>query len=206
MMDMNRLIDLRCRMVSLIGKTADSRPFVCEGSPFECEVFLVGLNPASAMSGDFWEFWSDDYGFDKRGWFEAYKQERRNRPLAPGKKRKNEISNTRSIIEWVIEEAHPVKCLETNIYAKPSKDKKELKAFLKTLGLEEQKRLIAPFDYLLQQIKPKLVVAYGDDAVKYLKVQNLESELKCEPQHFARRWSEKKARELGIHIRKACTA
>ena len=118
MMDTEELSDFSRGMNRLIGRPTDLRPFVCEGSPLECEVFLVGINPASEMSNDFWDFWSDSYGFDKRTWFEKYKLERMNRPLRPGKKRRNAVSNTRRVIEWILEEAKPIKCLETNIYAK----------------------------------------------------------------------------------------
>ena len=209
MSNVDELADFRCEMVSLcsklteFGKLTNLRPFVCDGSPLECDAFIVGFNPASEMSVDFWDFWSDDCGFDKPTWFETYKLERRNRPLKPGKKRKNEISNTRRVIERVITEACPVKCLETNIYAKPSESKPELEALLKTLSSEEQSRITAPFDFLLHQITPKLVVAHDKDAAKLLQAQNLENKLMC-VSHFARGWSGEKARELGLTIREAC--
>ena len=191
----------------------DLRPFVCEGSPLECEVFIVGTNPATEMSIAPWEHWSDDYGFRKYGkgnWFEAYKEERRNRPLKPGRTRRNKVSRTRRRINLVIEGAHPVKCLETNIYAKPSENEDELKAFLVPLSCDEQKRLIAPFDYLLEQIKPKLVVAHGECSQEYLRqqCQTLEA-LGCEKwceDHFASRgregYTNAKAEALGCRIHK----
>ena len=40
----------------VLNRETDLRPFVCEGSPIECESFLVGINPASEMSVDFWDF------------------------------------------------------------------------------------------------------------------------------------------------------
>ena len=204
MNNVDGLADFGREMVSLLGKPTDLRPFVCEGSPLECEVFIVGINPASEMSDDFWDFWSDNRGFDKYTWFERYKSERRTRPLKPGKKRRNAISNTRRVIGWVIEEASPTKCLETNIYAKPAASEPELKALLKTLSSEERNRITAAFDYLLQRIAPKLVVAHGDKTAEYLQARNIECNLKC-VSHFSRRWSEAKARELGLAIRTACT-
>jgi hypothetical protein len=203
MNNVDELADFSREMVSLICKPTDLRPFVCDGSPLECDAFIVGINPASEMSGDFWDFWSDSRGFDKPAWFDKYKIERRNRPLKPGKTRRNEISNTRRVIQWVIEEASPTKCLETNIYAKPAASEPELKALLKTLSLEERNRIITPFNYLLRRIAPKLVVAHGCEAGEYLQAQNLKCKLKCVP-HFSRRWSEAKARDLGLNIRKAC--
>lgn len=190
----DELVDFSREMVSLIGKPSDLRPFVCNGSPIECEVFIVGINPASEMSCDFWDFWSDSHGFDKCTWFETYKAERRNRPLKPGKTRRNEVSNTRRVIEWIVGEAYPTKCLETNIYAKATEE---------ALDLEGRNRITAPFDYLLDRIAPKLVVAHGEDAAEHLHAQNPECELMCVP-HFARGWSEKRARELGLAIREAC--
>ena len=202
MRNVDELADFSREMVSLIGKPTDLRPFVCDGSPLECEAFIVGTNPASEMSGDFWDFWSDSRGFDKPAWFDRYKIERRNRPLKPGKTRRNEISNTRRVIEWIIEEASPVKCLETNIYAKPTESKPELEALLKTMSSEERSRITAPFDYLLNQIAPNLVVAHDKDAEAYLQARNFNPIIPV--RHFSRGWSEAKARELGLTIRKAC--
>lgn len=178
---------------SLIGKPTDLRPFVCEGSPLACEVFLVGFNPASPMSVDFWDFWKDSYGFNKCAWFEKYKEERQNRPLEPGKTRRNEVSKTRRIIDVIVENARPVRCLETNIYAKATE---------KGVDLEEQDRVTAPFDFLLRKVEPRLVIAHGREAEDYLQGQDLPCELKC-VKHL-RFWSLQDARDLGVFIRGYC--
>lgn len=193
-METSRLHEFSCGLASLIGRPTDLRPFVCEGSPLDCDVFLVGINPASEMSVDFWHFWSDSYGFDKRAWYEEYKEERRNRPLKPGRKKRNEVSNTRRIIEEVVLGASPVKCLETNVYAKATKQ---------ALDLEEQDRITAPVDYLLRKVAPKLVIAHGQDAAAYLQTQDLPCELMC-VSHFARGWSYQRASEFGLRIRRYC--
>ena len=52
------------RLAALIGKPTDLRPFVCDGSPLDCRVFIVGFNPASALDEDFWKFWDPSIGFD----------------------------------------------------------------------------------------------------------------------------------------------
>lgn len=39
---------------SLIGQPTDLRPFVCEGPPLACPVFIVGYNPATEMTADWW--------------------------------------------------------------------------------------------------------------------------------------------------------
>ena len=133
-------------LASLIGRPTDLRPFVCEGSPLECDAFLVGINPATRMPVDFWEFWSDSYGFDKRAWFERYRVEQETRPPKPGRTRRYKVSPTRRIIEEIVHGASPVKCLETDIFAKAAKQASDL---------EERCRITAPFDYLLRQVAPK---------------------------------------------------
>ena len=56
------------QLADLLGRPSRARPFVCEGSPLDCEIFIVGFNPATEM-GDFWQFWRTGYGFDKNAWF-----------------------------------------------------------------------------------------------------------------------------------------
>ena len=192
-MDTSGLNEFSRGLTSLIGKPTDLRPFVCEGSPVQCDAFLVGTNPASQMSVDFWDFWSDSYGFDKSAWFERYKEERKTRPLKPGRKRRNEVSNTRRIIEEVVQAARPVKCLETNIYAKATKQ---------TSDLDERSKISTSFDYLLHQVAPRLVIAHGKDAAEYLRAQDLPCKLMC-VKHF-RFWSKRNTRDLGLCIRKYC--
>lgn len=180
------------------------RPFVCDGSPFECEVFIVGLNPATEMSIDPWKYWSDDYGFQKCRWFREYAETYHEHQRKAGKKRITLMSPSRERIECVVRGACPVKCLETNIYAKPSKNKDELKLFLKKLSCDDQKRLTAPFETLLKQVKPKLVVIHGTDAQQHFRQQNQTLEaLGCEKWcegHFSRNWSKVKAHALGCRI------
>lgn len=72
-------------LVELIGQPTTQRPFVCAGSPLECNVFIVGFNPASPMEGDWWADWSTLHGFDKETWMVRYLDERKNRPLKPEK-------------------------------------------------------------------------------------------------------------------------
>jgi hypothetical protein len=88
------------------------RPFVCEGSPLDCQIFIVGFNPATT-NVSFWDFWRLPYGFDKKAWLPMYESEREEQ----GKKRQ---SSTRKRIERIVEAAWPLKCLETNIHAVPS--------------------------------------------------------------------------------------
>ena len=194
----------------LIGNPTDLRPFVCEGSPLECKIFIVGFNPATALKRSFWSFWQPEYGFQKTEWLEVYKQERRDKPLPPGKKRRNAISNTRRVIEWITTEAKPMKCLETNIYAKPTPQARDLR---------EQERATQSFDFLLRAIRPQVMLLHGQDAVKHLetifdvqlkpdrlqpiRVEWGEVGVMAVP-HLSRGWSKKRAREVGQLLRTVC--
>lgn len=104
-------------LAALIGAPTDLRPFVCDGSPLTCDVFIVGFNPATTMSSEFWQFWRTGVGFDKVAWFAAYKKDRQLKPLKPGKTRRNAVSPSRRVIEMILEGAAPYRCLETNIYS-----------------------------------------------------------------------------------------
>lgn len=194
----------------LIGKPTDLRPFVCEGSPLQCRIFIVGFNPATELKRSFWDFWQSEYGFQKMEWLKVYKQERRDKPLSSGKTRRNEISNTRRVIEWIIAEAIPVKCLETNIYSKPTE---------KARDLREQERATQPFDFLLRTIHPQVMLLHGQDAVKHIETK-FKTQLKLDRMqyikaewgaievmavtHLSRGWSEKRAQEIGEILRSTC--
>jgi hypothetical protein len=132
---------------NIVGRPSSLRPFVCEGSPFDCEVFIVGYNPATAMDGDWWRFWKAGYGFEKdRCWNEYIDQ------------RGGEISKTRKCIEAIVADLNPVRVLEANIDARPSKQKSEYPTPVTT-----------PFDFLLAALTPKVVIAHGTDAVAHLQ-------------------------------------
>lgn len=193
---MAALDDFERNLASLIGNPTDLRPFVCDGSPLDCKAFIVGVNPATEMSADFWHFWRSGYGFDKPAWYEAYKVERQQRPLKPGKTRRNPISNTRRVIEWILEEANPVPVLETNIYAAPTEQ---------ALDLTSAQRLTAPFDFLMESIQPRVIVVHGNDAASHLQDKDPKANVIAVP-HFSRRWSQASARLLGQQIRRECDA
>lgn len=179
---------------SLIGEPTDLRPFVCDGSPVSCEAFIVGFNPATAMSSGFWRFWNSTRGFDKADWFAQYLAERQSRPLKPGKTRRNKLSNTRRVIGWITDAAAPVLCFETNIYAAATEA---------AADLTERERVTAPFDFLLRTVKPKLVVTHGMDAREHLRGAHIECKV-ITVSHFSRGWSQVKAQELGHQIRGLC--
>lgn len=190
---MTDLVAFEMELRALIGQPTDLRPFVCIDSPLRCDVFIVGFNPATTLAADFWHFWRSGSGFDKVAWFEEYKRERQLRPLKLGKTRRNAVSNTRRVIEWVIEAASPAHCLETNIYSAPTAQAADL-----TL----KQRATAPFDLLLSKINPSVIVAHGLDAVAHVRSKSPSAHVLAVA-HFSRGWSQAKARSLGQQIRLA---
>lgn len=193
---MNTLDDFQARLEAAIGRPATSRPFVCQGSPLDCRVFIVGFNPATEISADFWEFWTPGYGFNKTAWFDAYKAERQSKPLRPGKTRRSAVSPTRRVIEWICEAASPVRCLETNIYSTATPDMN---------SLSQADRDAALFRFLVEAVKPSVIVAHGKDAGQEAERFSDHAKILAVP-HFSRGWSEKKARELGAELRLLATA
>ena len=94
------------------------------------------------------------------------------------------------MIEWILAGAAPVRCLETNIYAAPTDQMSDL---------ETKQRLTAPFDFLLDVIRPRLIIAHGADASRHYHQLRLEATVVAVP-HFSRGWSQTAARELGLSI------
>jgi len=180
--------------IELRGLCADQteRPFICDGSPLDCEVFIVGFNPATEMCSDFWSFWDSDRGFNKQEWLDAYTSERNARQLKPGEQRRNTTSNTRRVIGWILNFLGPeVRCLETNIYSMATKKERDL---------PKSKRQTAIFEHLLDAIEPRVIVSHGEKARKYLETQSLQSALITE-RHFSRGWSELRAKALADRIK-----
>lgn len=124
---------------------SDAWPFLCEGSPLECRVFLVGLNARS--STPFWEFWGTE-GFDKQAWLAEYLR------------REKTLGKTRRQIEILLESLSPIKCLETNLYTAVSPRLAELPRKLRTTDV---------FEFLLSTIRPTVVFAHGKKVRKHFQ-------------------------------------
>ncbi len=172
------------------------RPFLCEGSPFGCEVFLVGINPGTDTP--FWPFWSVRDGCDKAGWLKEYFD--RHRRLGPTRKR----------IERLLKAAHPARVLETNVFHRSSKRESALPREHQTTGV---------FDFLLKTLHPRVMFVYGDSAVKHLaKLTNCSLQLsKFTPvqyqghkfdiiagNHLAYQWSYDAVDQLGYALKERC--
>lgn len=175
-------------LAARIGRPTDLRPFVCEGSPLSCDIFLVGFNPATTMQADFWEFWRPGYGYEKVAWFQRYLEERAAKPLKPGKTRRLPISPTRRNMESFVEGAAGVRVLETNIFAAASDDMK---------SLDLANREIAPFRFLLEVIRPKVIVVHGKPAVEAIRKFDTQAKVIAADHHFSRKTTKEKARNYG---------
>ncbi len=186
-----------------IGRPAYVRPFVCEGSPLECSAFIVGSNPATALSLDYWSFWESGYGFRRDAWAEASRAQRR----AAGKA---DATPTRRMLTRIIAAAAPVRCLDTNVFSTPTPAERDLPPELRQTGV---------FDLVLHSVRPAAILAHGREAAEHLRrlfgVERLPAE-RFEPtpapwgavrvravRHLSRGWSYAGAEALGRSLREA---
>lgn len=144
-------------LAGAIGSPTTLRPFVCHGSPLDCEVFVVGYNPATAMDGDWWRYWRSGKGFDREAWWSDYLAQRGGKP-----------SKTRKRSDAILGALEGVRCLEANIDARPSKRKSQY-----------PKPVTAPFDFVLSACRPKVIIAHGVDAVRHLSARTSAHVIEC---------------------------
>ncbi|MFY4713440.1 hypothetical protein ACVCH0_01070 [Burkholderia glumae] len=116
----------------------------------DCRVFIVGCNPATDTGTPFWRYWREGYGFDRATWEIDYRSTRSSRG-------QREVSNTRRAITVLAESCAPLKCLEANVYAKPTKTQSDL------AGGDTSNSLL---DFLVSRIRPQWIVAHGQIATK----------------------------------------
>ena len=136
-------IDSRIRQ--LTGEHIESRPFVCSGSPIGCAVAEIGINPGTPTP--FWPHWSLATGFDKRAWLANYLS------------RHGKFGPTRRNIDLFTESLYPVRCIELNLYDRFSPRAADLSRDLKRTDV---------LDYMLEAVRPRLVLVHGDDPAEYL--------------------------------------
>ncbi len=176
------LTDFEDALKTLMNGDSFLRPFICNGSPLECDSFIVGLNPATELPKPFWSYWESANGFRKDIWFQDYVSHRMSKPLKPGKTRRNPVSTTRKIIEKIVNGVPNHKFLETNIYSKDSSQYSDLQLNDKNTEI---------FKYLVDTIKPKLMILHGQDSHIIGKSMSLNAKVIC-VSHFAGRdgsWS-----------------
>ena len=191
---------LTAKLEEILAKDPNVRPFVCDGRPEECRVFIVGTNPATAMREPFKDFWSSESGFDKKAWFKSY-----------GDQRDGKWSPTRHVIEGVIEAAPGVGFLETNVYATATASEADI--------LSEH-RDSDFFKVLVETVRPKVIIAHGREAYRtvgtffrctlkpsreFVTVPVSEDCVVLAMPHFSRGWSYKlpsggRAGDLGRYV------
>jgi len=107
------------------------------------------------------------------------------------------LSNTRRVIKWIkdelLEHKHDLHLMVTNIYPYPTKQKSELN--------NEQKQTKI-FDFLIHNLKPKVIVTHGIDATKYVNNLKLSITVINSPKHFAIGFSKESAKNLAENIKK----
>lgn len=174
----------------IIGRPSLLRPFVCDGSPYNANVFIVGFNPASASPRDFWSFWDDENGFNKQRWFESYLIDRASQSSNNRHSKRSPVSNTRRVITW-LEQAEPsLTFLETNIYSFPTRTASDL---------DRGHQVTEAFDFLLEELSPSLIVTHGKKAFELLDSRMENRKLIGVP-HFSRGWSRAKANALASRM------
>jgi len=143
---MSALADFRVGLESL-ALDPDDRPFLCSGSPLECRAFVVGFNPATTVPGGFWQFWSDETGYDREAFMRAYLA---TRSLRGGRPRIEAISGA----------LPKAACLETNILSLPTAKASDLAASRKTTAV---------FEYLFDKVRPQIVFLHSNGPIAYLE-------------------------------------
>lgn len=148
------------QLTQQLAQLQQPRPFVCDGDPLTCDVFIVGFNAATEMKAPFWQFWSNEQGFNRANWFATYVKERAEKPLKPGKTRRLAVSRTRACIELIVGELAPWRCLETNLYMTATASANELAA---------AQMDSSTFDFLLASIQPRFLLVHGTEARQHLE-------------------------------------
>lgn len=142
------LKDFRERLQNLMPNEY-MRPFACKGNPYECRIFIVGTNPATKMEKPFLaNYWSDCTGFLYEKFYCDYDAQK-------GRK-----GGARTKLKYFVDGASPIPCLETNIYATPSKRRERLSKDEKTPAI---------FEFLLREIQPDAIFLYRAPAIDYFE-------------------------------------
>ncbi len=174
----------------------EGRPFLCQGSPFGCTVFLVGINPATDTP--FWPYWSLDRGCDKDGWLQAYRDKH------------GRLRPTRERIERLCNAMSPTRALEANVFHLPSD---------READLTEDRRSTVVFDYLLRALQPRVMFVHGRSAIEHLErlTHNTFKRGEFTPaqylglrfdviagHHLSYQWSYAAVEQLGLRLRERC--
>ncbi len=163
-----------------MGAPFHDRPFVCEGSPLTCQAFIVGVNAASNMKQNFWDFWRPGYGFERTTWLDAYLAAR------------TKASRTRKAMQMIMDQAKTdygaVRFLETNIFSIPTARESMLKSHQKSTEI---------FEFLLASINPQVLLVHGAKPVKYVRARGISESTKVIESPHLIYVGHEQARELG---------
>ena len=134
--------------LQLLMRSEFARPFTCDGSPLECRIFVVGLNSATRLENSFFtRYWCDSQGFDRSAFESDYQDVRTKRGVRPR-------------IEAFVRGAHPLPCLETNIYSVPTKKASHLRPYDKDPSIIE---------FLLKEITPAGILIHSNEPIRYFQ-------------------------------------
>lgn len=139
-------IALESALRTLLLPGLPSRPFICDQTPFDCPIAIVGINPATATP--FWDYWSIDQGFDRAGWIAKY--------IANQASRRNQ---TRIRIERLVRALHPIRVIELNAYPYSTPSERVL---------TPEMRDIRVFELMLRVAKPKVIFVFGKSPAREL--------------------------------------
>lgn len=121
------------------------RPFVCDGNPFSASTFIIGCNPATTMKSNFWEFWSDEGGMDRAKFLKDYQAQKK-------------ILGVRARIERIVGKLPQSSCLETNIFAYPTR---------KASQLSNEQRNNYTLKLLIERIRPSTLFIHSSEPIRY---------------------------------------
>ena len=133
--------------INLTGRDNRSHPFMCDGSPLDCKLFVVGLNAATKLSRPFWTYW-DQSGLQKKKFIEDYVAQR------------GHLRGARRRIELIADGVGYQRTLDTNIYFHSTRTAKELRRIHKDHRV---------FEFIFKGIKPKIMLAHGRQAVQFFR-------------------------------------
>ena len=117
-----------------------------------CPVIVIGKNPVTPLSRDWWLYWNDDSGFDLEMFQSVYTSERvaaQKHPMSPTRRR---LSRLRT---------NGLSCLETNVFRSEDENSP-------AIGISNSDLLEFFFGNILTL---KAVIAHGSVAADFLRRQ-----------------------------------
>ncbi|MES2361242.1 MAG: hypothetical protein V4646_05525 [Pseudomonadota bacterium] len=138
------LPELARELRDLLYPSMPSRPFIADGSPFSCDVAIIGINPGTTTP--FWDFWSDQTGFNRAQWVETYYTK-------PGATR-NAIRNR---IERLVPALRPLRVVELNAFPYATRSEAEL-----TVEMRDSRVL----HLMLQVARPHALFIFGKEPAR----------------------------------------